>query len=327
MYENQVLRVAYAADDHYAKFLGISLLSLLETNRAFDEIECYVLDCGIGEINRRRLEGVAQAYGRKLLFLAVEQIDAKLNLQGAAFTIAVAAYARLFLPSLLPDVDKLLYLDCDTIVADSLEALWSTPLDGSYIGGVRDTVDTFFQTVIGLPKEIPYINSGVLLINLKLWRDDGLEERFGAFIRRFRGQVPHHDQGTINGVCGADRALLPVRYNMASNQYSFSAHTIERIYFIDRYYSQEELDAARRSPGIVHFTSGLFGRPWEEGCTHPERERFLSAKRLSPWADEPLAPRTLKLATRLFTFYYHHVPRRLFEASYRLLGGLQHIGR
>lgn len=327
MEQPDTLRVAYAADDHYAKFLGISLLSLLQANTGFGAVACYVLDCGIGDINRQRLLAIAAPYPCTLTFLTVDHIQERLHLQGAAFTIATAAYARLFLPSLLPDVDRLLYLDCDTIVVDSLEALWHTPLEDAYIAGVQDTVDVFFQKVIGLPPEVPYINSGVLLINLKRWREDDLEARFGAFIRRFHGQVPHHDQGTINGVCGAARTLLPLRYNMASNLYSFSTHTIERIYFIKHYYSQAELDAALRAPAIVHFTSGLVGRPWEEGCTHPEQERFLRAKRATPWAGDPLAPRTLALKTRLFTFYYNHVPRRLFETSYRLLGGLRHIGR
>ena len=123
-----VLRVAYAADDHYAKFLGISLLSLLEHNTAFAKTECYVMDCGISETNRQRLQEIAGRYACRLSFVSVENIVQRLSLQGAAFTIAVAAYARLFLPSLLPDVDTLLYLDCDTVVADSLEALWNTPL-------------------------------------------------------------------------------------------------------------------------------------------------------------------------------------------------------
>lgn len=328
MSTDKALHVAYAADDRYAKYLGISLLSLLETNTAFESISCYVLDCGIGGENRKRLEEIAGAHTCQIQFVPVESIEQKLNLQGAAFTIAVASYARLFLPSLLPEpVEKLLYLDCDTIVADSLLDMWNTKLDNAYIAGVQDTVDSFFQKVIGLSPELPYINAGVLLINLKRWREDGLEARFGEFIRRFNGQVPHHDQGTINGVCAEKRVLLPLRYNMTSNLYSFSTHTIERIYFLKKYYSQSELDAALQSPGIVHFTSGLVGRPWEEGCEHPERGRYLNAAHQTPWGNEPLQPRTLAFKTRAFTFYYKHVPRGLFEASYRLLGNLQHLGK
>ena len=320
-----VLHVAYASDDRYAKFLGISLTSLLKANTSFDGIVCHVLDCGIGGENKQRLSDIAQAYQRELTFYTVDNIKERLKLQGAAFTIATASYARLFLPSLLPmDVERILYLDCDTIVADSLETMWATPLEGKYIAGVQDTVDVFFQKVIGLEPKLPYINAGVLLINLKAWREDNLQAQFAAFIQRFGGQVPHHDQGTINGVCGDKRVLLPLRYNMTSNLYSFSVHTIERIYFLEKYYSQPELDQALRMPAIVHFTSGLVGRPWEEGCEHPERARFLSAKGETEWAQEPLAPLSLNFKTRVFTLFYRCTPRPVFEAIYRFLGNLQH---
>ena len=321
-----VLHVAYASDDHYAKFLGISLTSLLQTNPAFDGIVCHVLDCGIGDENRQRLLAIAKEHGREMQFYPVDDIQSKLHLQGAAFTIATASYARLFLPSLLPgDVCRILYLDCDTIVAGSLQALWDTKLDGYYIAGVQDTVDVYFQKIIGLAPDIPYINAGMLLINLQAWRDDNLQERFSAFIKRFNGQVPHHDQGTINGVCAEKRLLLPLKYNMTSNLYSFSVHTIQRIYFIEKYYSQKELDEALHSPAIIHFTSGLVGRPWEEGCTHPEQERYLRFQRATVWAGEPLAPLSLKLTTRIFTLLYRIIPRPLFETGYRLLGWIQHL--
>jgi lipopolysaccharide biosynthesis glycosyltransferase len=327
MNEQAVLRVTYSPSDPYAQYIGISLLSLLKTNSAaFARIECYVLDCGISELNRRRLMDLAAPYRCTLTFLPVTNIGVALGLQGSASGMAVK-YARLFLSTLVPaDVDRILYLDCDTLVTDELTALWATPLDTAYVAGVQDTIDLYFQKVIGLPAGQPYLNAGVLLINLKRWRDDKLEARFIAFIRRFGGQVPFHDQGTVNGVCGTQRALLPLRFNMTSNLYSFSVSTIERIYFIDRFYSQPELDEALRSPAIIHFTPGLVGRPWEEPCAHPEQERFLAMKRDTPWSGVPLTPRTLEWTTRLFAFYYRHVPRRLFEASYRMLSQLRHIG-
>ena len=326
MTEQSVLHVVYASSDQYAKYLGISLVSLLQSNTAFARVECSILDSGIGEENRQKLQTITDTYHCGLSFYPIGNIGETLGLQGAALAGA-AMYARLLMASLLPrEVTKVLYLDCDTLVTDSLEALWETPLAGAYVAGVQDTVDMFFQTVIDLAPGVPYLNAGVLLINLERWRADDLQARFAAFINRFNGQVPFHDQGILNGVCGAERVLLPLRFNMTSNLYSFSTHTIERIYFIKQYYSQPELDAARRSPAIVHFTSGLVGRPWEEGCTHPEQERFLHAMQATPWIGEPLAPRTLALKTRLFTFYYNHVPRKLFETSYRLLGWLRHIG-
>ncbi len=327
MSEPNVLRVAYTASDPYAKYLGVSLHSLLQANASFPRVECFVPDSGIGPENKQKLLAIAAPYNCALTFLPVPDIARTLGLAGAAANGA-AMYARMLLSSILPGhVDKVLYLDCDTVVADDLAALWNTPIDHAYLAGVQDTIDLFYHKAIGLAPEIPYLNAGVQLINLKRWREDDLEARFIAFIRRFHGQVPFHDQGLINGVCGTDRVLLPVRYNLTSNLYSYSAHTIKRIYFLPHFYSQRELDEAKREPAIIHFTSGLVGRPWEEGCTHPEQERYRRAKQGTPWADEPLAPRTLAPGTRAFAFFFRHAPRPVFEAAYRALGGLRHLKR
>ncbi len=327
MSEPTVLRVAYTASDPYAKYLGVSLCSLLQANTSFSRVECFVPDSGIRPENKQKLLEVAAPYGCALTFLPMPDIAARLGLQGTAAKGA-AMYARLLLPAVLPDaVDKILYLDCDTVVADDLAALWNTPLPNAYLAGVQDTIDAVFHKAIGLAPEVPYLNAGVQLINLKRWREENMEERFKAFIRKFQGQVPFHDQGLINGVCGADRVLLPVRYNLTSNLYSYSAQTIRRIYFLDRFYSQQELDEAKAAPAILHFTSGLVGRPWEEGCTHPEKERYLRAKQCTPWAQEPLAPRTLAPGTRAFAFFFRHAPRPLFETAYRALGGLRRLKR
>jgi hypothetical protein len=110
-----------------------------------------------------------------------------------------------------------------------------------------------------------------------------------------------------------------------TNVYSFSARTIRRMYFLDSYYEQPEVDAALRDPAIIHFTSGLVGRPWEEGCTHPARERYRALMRDTPWGDGALLPRTLKRSTRAFGWTYRHMPRPLFEAMYRALCWALHL--
>ena len=328
MKQENTLFVAYAADDHYAKYLGISMLSLLQTNAAFDHIRVFILDCGIGQNNRKKLEKIAGEYSRELTFLPMDNVSDRLQLKNRVLGISIASYARLFLASVLPEeVERIVYLDCDTLVQSSLGELWEIETGDALVAGVQDTVDTFFKKIIGLEMRIPYVNAGILLINLKGWRDEHLELKFFAFIQKFDGNVPHHDQGTINGVCQARRYILPLRYNVMSNVYSFSARTIRKIYFLDQYYTQDELDKALEKPAIIHFTAGLVGRPWEEGCTHPAKEDFLNILRQSPWKEDPLMPNSQKKSVKVFTFFYQHTPLRLFETGYRLFCWLLHVKR
>lgn len=324
--DQQTLYVTYSADDNYAKYLGASMLTLLEHNRDFARIVVFALDCGMQEESREKLRHIAAQYQREIRFIPMQDAVNSLDLHLGAHKIAVASYARLFLANVLPEeCDRVLYLDCDTIVLDSLREMWNTPLGDSLIAGVQDTVDSYFLDVIGLEKTIPYFNAGILLIHLKRWREENLFSRFEEIIRRFDGNVPHHDQGTINATCAARRTLLPVRYNLTANLYSFPSSTVKQIYFLDSFYSQEEIDAAIAHPAIVHFTTGLLGRPWEENSRHPQRDAYAAAMAATPWGEQPLLPDSRYFGLKAFTFVYEHCPRRVFEACYRRLCFLLHL--
>ncbi|WP_342758511.1 glycosyltransferase family 8 protein [Kineothrix sedimenti] len=326
MTDEKKLSVAYAADDNYAKYLGISMLSLFRSNEGFEEIEVFVLDCGILEENKNKLESIARQYCRTIGFISMERAVSSLDLHMGARKISIASYARLFLASILPkSCTRVLYLDCDTIVRGKIDELWNADLEGYLVAGVRDTVDSFFLKKIGLDKEEYYVNAGILLIDLEGWRSEGLEQRFTEFIRQFDGNVPHHDQGTINGVCRKRKLAVKPGFNATSNIYSFSAKTIRRIYFMESFYSQEELDEAKSNPAILHFTTGLVGRPWEENCTHPMKEEYFKAAAISPWKEDPLLPDGRKPSVKAFSWFYRHMPLVLSEAAYRSVCWLSHI--
>lgn len=312
------LCVAYATDDHYARFMGISMLSLFKANHSGRRIHVFLLDYGVKPENRQRLESIAQQYGQQLDFVSVEDQIAKLKLNMGARKISIVSYARLFLGSIIPgQYEKILYLDCDTIIDDDLSMLYDTELGDNLVAGVQDTVDGFYLNVIGLAPDCRYVNAGILLINLAAWRQEDMESRFMAFIEKFSGNVPHHDQGVINGVCGARRVILPLKCNVTTNIYSFTPKMIKRMYFLSSFYSQAEVDEARQKPTILHFTTGLLGRPWEQNCQHPQKEKYTAIANESPWRDTPLDPDTMKKSVKLAAFAIRCMPNGLFAELYR----------
>lgn len=323
MIENDKLCVAYAADDQYAKYLGISMLSLFRTNTQFEMIEVFVLDCGITEGNKEKLRFITMEYNRRIYFIPMEEAISGLDLNMGPRKISVASYARLFLATAIPEsYSKILYLDCDTIVCDSVSDFWNTRLEGALVAGVRDTVDRLFMKKIRLDPQEYYINAGILLVNLAGWRHRQLVNEFMEFILSFEGNVPHHDQGTINGVCKKEKNIVPPRYNVTSNMISFSAKVIQKMYTMDSYYTQQELEEAIQRPCILHFTTGLFGRPWEENCTHPLRQEYHKVAQASPWRDDPLLPDGRKLSVKLFAMLFRYTPAFFSVTIYRLCSGL-----
>ncbi|MDF2540320.1 MAG: hypothetical protein K0S47_38 [Herbinix sp.] len=320
------LKIVYSADDYYAKYLGISMISLFKTNYEFKDIKVFVLDCGIKDINKEKLKSIVNDYKREIYFMSMNTAMKRLDLHMGARKISVASYARLFLSSILPERDtKILYLDCDTIVRASLIDFWNVNLDGYMIAGVRDTVDSFFLKKIRLEPDEYYVNAGIILINLVSWRENHLEEKFIDFINKFDGNVPHHDQGTINGVCVRKKCIVSPKFNVTSIIFSFTTNTIKRIYFMDSFYSQEELDEAKKNPVILHFTTGIVGRPWEENCTHPMKEEYLNIAQISPWKDDAPLPDGRKFSVKVFSYFFQHAPLFLSETAYRLISRLIHF--
>ena len=165
------LCVAYASDDNYAKYLGISLLSLLKTNKEFEKIDIFILDCGIKNDNKERLISVVKGYRREIHFISMKEAVSSLELNMGKRKISIASYARLFLSSVIPDTcSKILYLDCDTIVCKNLSGFWNVQLEKHMLAGVRDTLDRYFLRKIGLMSDDYYINAGIILVNLDAWR-------------------------------------------------------------------------------------------------------------------------------------------------------------
>jgi len=277
------------------------------------------MDCEITEANKKKLTGIAEEYNRKIIFVNMNDYITKLKLNMGAKRTPVALYLRLFLSSVIPPTyDKVLYLDCDTIILDSLRKLWDIDMTGYMVAGVKDTVERYYFRKIGLfPSDI-YINSGVLLVNLAKWREENIVRKFIEFIDTFDGNVPHHDQGVINAVCNKKKLVISPRYNVYSNMFSFSAKSIRRIYYMNDYYTQRELDIAKKHPAILHFTTGLVGRPWEEYCTHPMKDEFIKVVKQSPWNEDTPLPDSRRLSLKVFTFIYKNTPRFISETVYRI---------
>lgn len=320
------LCIAYAADDNYAQYLGKSMLSLFESNKAFTSIEVFVLDCGIEDVNKDRIISIAKDFGRDVTFLSMDEYVSSLELNMGARKISIASYARLFLSSVIPQrFNKVLYLDCDTIILRELKDMWSIDVKLYMIAGVRDTVDKYFLKKIGLKQDDYYINCGIVLINLELWRKENLQEKFMDFIKKHNGNVPHHDQGTINAICNKGKLIIAAKYNVTSNFYTFSSKTIKKIYSMKDYYSQKDLDEARKNPVILHFTTGLVGRPWEENCSHPMKEEYLRVSSQSPWNKEALLPDSRSPQVKAFAAFYKYSPIFLSILAYRLSNWFFHL--
>lgn len=273
------ISVIYSTDDNYAMHAGISIISLFSNNKEFEEIDVYIIDNNISVDNKKKLKDISLKFNRRLIFIPFDKFCIGLNNDDDFYS---AAYGRLFLAR-LNNLDKVLYLDCDTVINESLNKLWSIDINKYFVAGVQDNPAKYAVDIIGMDDNDRYLNSGVLLINLKKFREFNVEEKMLKFIEDYLGKVPHHDQGVINGVCKGKILIIDPKYNSMPQFWQFNTKQIKKLYNIKNYYNQRQVDEAVNNPVIIHYINKFYGRPWFEKCDHPMKELYLNYLIESPW--------------------------------------------
>lgn len=327
MFHDNHLHIAVASDENYARFVASLIVSVIDSNSGdFERITFHLLSNNISSAALQKIRSHVDGSQSELHVYDISNLDTCLGIEVPP-TIALTAYARLFLNRLIPNaVSRILYLDTDIIVVGSLLELWRSELKNYYIGGCLDVFEgTASKTNIGLAATAPYINSGVLLINLDKWRSDRLDIRFMDFLKAQDGHVHHHDQGIINAVCKDKLLLLPPQYNMHSTVFSHSYELIKRI--TNPYYTLSEFNNAHANPRIIHFTEGFYNRPWKQHCKHPYRNAYTKYAVKTAWRDEPLLRDDRSMAVKLLSHTFLSLPYPCYKALSRLLGTLKNLIR
>ena len=285
------LHVVYASDDKFAEILGVSLVSLYENNTEMDEIHIYVLDSGISDVNKKRLRSISEKYDRESIsFISARDISKILSMNVNTDRGSLSQYARLFVSRDLPEtLERVLYLDCDIIINDSLYDLWNLDLMGKTIATLKDAFSKQYRKNIELQPNDIMFNSGVMLIDMKKWKEKNIEKKLLSFIKRHKGVIQQGDQGALNAVLSRDTYCFHPRFNSVTIFYDFTYEEMLAYRKPVDFYSKKEVKQAVEHPVIIHYTTSFTSaRPWIEGSRHPYKGKWLYYKARSPWADDPL---------------------------------------
>jgi lipopolysaccharide biosynthesis glycosyltransferase len=273
------LQVSCAAEGgEYIAHSAAMLHSVLAQAGSLDVQVHYLHGPSFPHEAQERLGAMVEDGGGAMSFIEIpDAAVAELPVRGP-FTKAM--WYRILLPQLLPDVDRVLYLDVDTIASDSLEPLWALDLADSYLAAVTNVFQhnhLHRPAELGLPGSQQYFNSGVLLMNLAaMRRDDCTGALFSCAIERADG-LEWPDQDALNLVLGSRRLALHPRWNCMNSVLTFPAS-------ID-VFGAAAVEEARTHPGIRHFEGPLENKPWHYLCAQSLRELYFEHRRATPWPD------------------------------------------
>lgn len=306
------MNIVYGCDNNFAEIMGVSICSVFENCREISDLTCYVLENEISSLNKKKLRSLAFQYNRNVVFVDIQ--NQKFGLDGIVQDRgSVCQFARCFISKLLPiSCERILYLDCDTIVRHSLKSLYETDFDGNVVCGVMDCVSREHRRQLGLVPGELYINSGVMLIDLKAWRQNSVELKIHQIIENFYGNIPYADQGLLNlALRGKIKELHP-RFNCTQIYTTFRFDELRKYRKPSLCPLKEELMVAENDPSIVHFTT-LFcaSRPWLQNAQGPFFDDWKYYKSISPWKNCLERPDRRKVFFKLAYLIYRIVPKKV----------------
>ena len=269
----ETMNICLASDDNYAPYLGIAILSILKNAAPEDKFHFYILDNKISDENKEKMARLSSRNPFEITWLSWDKkLFEKCDTKSASWTSAI--FARYLIPELIKE-EKVLYLDCDVMVRGSLADLWKEDLEGYYLAGVPDynvmwrgRLQERFNGEVN-PRE--YVNSGVLLINNKKWREEKLFQTLLDYSIKNASLLQWPDQDAINYICRKHKKMLADRYNARSYLWKPD--------LIPSGFDAEKIIKEREKVVIRHF------HPWRKNYFIPHREEYLSLIAQSPWPE------------------------------------------
>lgn len=317
------MNILYTCDNNYVWIMGISMISLFENNKNMQNIKVFLLGEKISSENKLLLQNIAEKYKRECIIIDMPEIEIPKTLISMRWP--KSAFSRLYSAQVLPEnIDKILYLDCDTIILNDLVDIDEINIEDYVICGKKDCIGTLYRKNIGLKKDSIYVNAGVLLLNYKKLREINVSKMIDVFLKKYVNCIHYADQDVLNGIFANNIGTLPVEYDVMTLEYMYSYSDIKSIRHPINYYSQEEIEKALKNPKIVHYTTNMLNiRPWYSNSNHPKANEFLKYKNMSPWKDKKLAEMNKKTSIKDNVFnILHFLP---YKIEIRILGIIHSI--
>jgi len=259
--------------------LAVTLMSI--ASNVSTSAECFVFDCGISPQSRERILAPLAGKSLKVHFVPVD-LSPFANVDGHGGYQTSATFARMLLGSLLPSrVERVLFLDSDLAVDDDLMPLWRSSTNGQIAAAV---VDVFFPrsgladigmfSALGIPADTLYFNCGVMLIDVRLWREAKIEQQLLGLVRRFPTQSKFYDQCYLNAALAGRVVEIMPRWNATPTMGVYPDGRSSP-------YPPAAFDEAMRRPAIQHFMSGR--KPWQENVRVAHGDIFFKYLDLTHW--------------------------------------------
>jgi lipopolysaccharide biosynthesis glycosyltransferase len=262
MVKDETIEIALATDDAYAQHCGVVIASTLINSDKKTKYHFYIIDDNISKKNKEKINELKKLKQCTIDFLKVDKTKFK-NLPEWAYSMAT--YYRLSLPSLLPHLNKIIYLDSDVLALKDIKELWDVDIKNYALAGTIDKGVSDEKLKELEIKRGRYVNAGVIVINLKYWRENSIESKFLKYLtKNFKGGFP--DQDAINLILKNKIKIIDQKWDVFAGSD----------------------DAFKIKPCIVHYINlhhKYVTKPWYFSSRTPYKKEYWDILKQTPWKD------------------------------------------
>ena len=254
--------VALATDENYLPYVKVLLRSIVANTKW--NLDFLILGNSVPETAQTALkDAFAQCENVSIRFIDVANLVAGTAVEGFKSSwshLTEASFHRLFLPQLLPCYDRLVYIDVDTVVCGDIAELYSTDIgDNLFCGAIDDGIALWpvnhpeyakwLEMNSFSAKDLEsYVNSGVLLMNLKAFREASLLDRLLSTALETDKHSGFCDQDALNFVCRGRIKILDASWDIMTGA--------------SKEMLQKQLSSMKEEPHLYHFTGK--DKPWKD---------------------------------------------------------------
>lgn len=251
------MNILFAVDRGYLEQLKTCVHSVLRSGGA-EKYEFYILHSDLDERDQRNIKEWSE--GRKAVFHFTEVDPVIFSAFPETDRYPVQIYYRIFAAMILPkELDRILYLDADTVVINSLRELYDMDFEGHFYLActhVRSFLNKVNKVRLDAKGEIAYVNTGMLLMNLKELREKQTVKEVLHYVEKRKNVFILPDQDIISALYGEKIRLLPSEiYNLSDRILAF--HNADP--------RNEKIDAewVRIHTVVIHYCGKK--KPWKKG--------------------------------------------------------------
>lgn len=265
------INIFFTINDSYSCYLGTAIASILYNTQTTKELNFYILDGGISEDNKRKLDELKKIKNFNIEYLAISTERFKNIPHSSQAHISNETNYRFLISSLKPDIDKCIFIDADLIFDKDIEELWKIDIEQYYMGAVTDQAPLrpdCWAEKLPLPQDYIYVNTGVTIMNLKKWREDKVEEKFFDNVNKYATLLRFPDQDILNITLFKKVKYISHRFNAMP---------------VQTYLNETQKTEAFQSPIVIHWAGRR--KPWINPG-YPYGDKFWYYARMTPFYEE-----------------------------------------